>query len=98
MVDILFMRQFQVFLGCLALALVVAWLATRRARPDAPGWPVRLYLLFLSASNIPAVRRYADARKNFPRREQFLVTFFVCFFILFLAAVFTFDHCGRKGC
>ena len=92
--DVLAIRDVQVFLGSLVLGLCVACLSTRRYDPASPAWPVRLYLFVLLLG--PA-HRYARSRTTFSRREQFVTVFFVWFFIFFVIGVFLFS-CGRRAC
>ena|SRR5688572_25560574 len=85
-----------IFLCCVVLALLAAWLTVSGARPDSPAWPVRLYLYFFRSSGVPWFRRYPDTRTTFSRREQFLTSWFIWFFIFFVAAIYLFE-CHRRG-
>ena len=52
-------------------------------------WPMRLYLwLFRNSHGLPALRRYGESRTHAKFREQFVVSWFVWFFILFGLMVF----------
>ncbi|MGE5823486.1 MAG: hypothetical protein ACM36A_02720 [Bacteroidota bacterium] len=97
MTNILAERDVQLFLGCVVLALWLAWWTVVGARSEAPVWPIRVYLGLFRGSNFPGIADYAANRKSFSRREQYLASFFVWFFILFIAATFFFG-CGRRGC
>ena len=79
--------------GSLPLALVTV----ARQRAEKPVWPVRLYLFIFTMSIIPGARSYASSRKTFSLREQFVASWFVWFFILFLVLVFNWG-CPRRGC
>ncbi len=98
MQDLLAVRDVQLFLCCIVLALVIAWLTSPRQATETPVWPTRLYLLIIDMSNTIGIGQYSKTRKVFSRREQFLTTFFVWFFILFAAAVLVFGCSGRQGC
>jgi hypothetical protein len=78
MLELLALRDVQVFLGSIALALCIAWLTTRNLDPRAPVWPVRFYLFVLL---LGPLQHYARSRKVFTEREQFLACFFVWFFL-----------------
>ena len=94
MQEILAVRDVQIFIACIALALCIAWLTTRRFDSHRPIWPVRLYLFVLL---LGPLQHYARSRKVFSRREQFLASFFMWFFLLFIVAVVAFT-CGRRAC
>ena len=96
MEDIIPLHEVWIFLGCIILALGAAWVTVRDALPDAPVWPVRVYLWFFRRSNIAWFRRYPATRSTFSRREQFLTSFFIWFFIFFLVAIVAFE-CDRRG-
>jgi len=98
MQDLLAIRDVQLFIACIVLALVIAWLSSPRQATDVPVWPTRLYLLIIDMTNLPGIGEYSKSRRVFSRREQFLTTFFVWFFILFVASVFAFGCSGRRGC
>jgi hypothetical protein len=94
MLDLLAVRDVQIFVTCIAVALCIAWLATRKVSVKAPVWPVRFYLFVLLMGPL---QRYAKGRHEFSRREQFLASFAVWFFILFVVGIALFA-CGRRGC
>ena len=98
MQDLLAIRDVQLFAGCSVLALVIAWLSAPRHSTKVPVWPTRLYLLVIDMTNLIGIGEYSKTRKVFSRREQFLSTFFVWFFILFIAAEFAFGCGKRQGC
>jgi len=90
-------RDALIFLACVALALVLAWLSVRKARPDESPFAIRIYLFMMEVSNIPSLKEYAASHKQHSRREQFLASAFVWFFIFFVIAIFMFD-CPKRGC
>ena len=90
-------RDAQLFAGSGLVALIIAWLTAPSEATRIPVWPTRLYLFIIELARFPGLREYSDSRKMFSRREQFLTTFFVWFFVLFVASVVAFG-CGRQGC
>jgi hypothetical protein len=94
MMQVLGIREVQVFVTSILLGLGIAWLSSRSTKPTEPNWPTRLYVFILV---LGPMRRYAKSRTSFPAREQFLAAFFVWFFILFVAGV-TLLPCGRRAC
>ena len=98
MSEFLLIREVQLFLACVALALAIAWVSSPRSASSKPVWSTRLYLFVIERSNTPFLsKNYRESRNVYSRREQFLATFFIWFFLLFLVAVFAFG-CGRSGC
>lgn len=87
-------RDILVFVTSLIVGLVIAWLTTRNVDTRQPVWPVRFYLFILLMG--PA-RKYAESRSVFSKREQFLATFAVWFFLVFVLGIALFA-CGRHGC
>lgn len=98
MIDQPMVRDVVMLLGALILALPAGALTVRRATPELPAWPVRLYLLLFRINAIPWIRSYADRRRTFSRREQFLASSFVWFFIFFVSAAMAFGCNYRLGC
>src|SRR5687768_13570213 len=96
MADIFPINEIWIFLGCIVLALLAAWMTVSGARTDSPVWPVRVYLYFFRNSGLPWFRRYPETRTSFSRREQFLTSWFIWFFVFFFAAIFAFE-CNRRG-
>jgi hypothetical protein len=96
MTDIVPINEIWIFVGCIALAHAAAWATVAGAAPESPVWPVRVYIYLFRTSNVPWFRRYAGSRTSFPRREQFLTSFFIWFFIFFVIAIFAFE-CNRRG-
>jgi hypothetical protein len=68
--------------------LLVAWLATRSQNEVRPGPAVRIYAALFRATGIAKLREAADARTRFPKRESFLATWFLTFFVIFFFGVF----------
>lgn len=85
------------FLVAVAASFVLAIATIVRSSPEKTVWPMRLYQLILLVNPWPLVRRYAESRQSFALREQFLVSWFVWFFIVFVGLVF-FAGCPKHGC
>jgi len=62
---------------------LVAWWATRSSDETTPGPAVRLYASLFRATGVKKLRDAAESRKHFPRREAFLATWFLTFFVIF---------------
>jgi hypothetical protein len=77
------------------LLFAVATVLLRTA--ENPGWPIKLYLFIIDAAKFPGLRSYTSSRKSFSLREQFLASWFIWFFVLFLVFLF-FWGCSRRGC
>ena len=97
MQSILAIREIQLLVGSGFIALVIAWVTVPEKATHVPIWPTRLYLFLIRMASVPGLRGYSDSRKLFSRREQFLTSFFVWFFLLFVIGLYIFD-CGRHGC
>ena len=98
MQEFFLIREIQIFLACIALALGIAWLTSPRKASNIPAWPTRLYLTVIERSRTPLLsKNYRAGRTVYSRREQFLTTFFIWFFALLLLGMFVFG-CGLKGC
>jgi hypothetical protein len=63
--------------------LLVAWSATRSYDETTPGPAVRVYASLFRSTRVKKLRDAAESRKRFPRREAFLATWFLAFFVLF---------------
>jgi hypothetical protein len=63
--------------------LIVAWWATRSHDEETPGPAVRFYASLFRSMGVKRLRDAAEFRKRFPRREAFLATWFLTFFVLF---------------
>lgn len=97
MQSILAIREFQLLAGSGLIALVISWVTVPAKATHEPIWPTRFYLLVIRMASIPGLRGYSESRKLFSRREQFLTSFFIWFFLLFVIGLYIFD-CGRQGC
>jgi hypothetical protein len=68
--------------------LLVAWLATRSHDQSLPGPAVRIYAALFRSTGVQKLRVATDTRTRFPRREAFLATWFLAFFVIFAFGVF----------
>jgi hypothetical protein len=67
--------------------LLVAWWATRSYDDTTPGPAVRLYTSLFRSSGVAKLRDAAENRSRFPRREAFLASWFLTFFVIFCFGV-----------
>jgi hypothetical protein len=63
--------------------LLVAWWATRSHDDATSGPAVRLYGVLFHSTGVAKLRDVTDSRKRFPKREAFLATWFLAFFLIF---------------
>jgi hypothetical protein len=63
--------------------LLVAWWATRSYDDTTPGPAVRFYATLFRLTGVAKLRDAADARNRFPKREAFLTSWFLTFFVIF---------------
>jgi hypothetical protein len=96
MTQVPLINEVWIFLASLIGALPAAWLTVRHARPEYPAWPLRVYLYFFRHSGWAWFQRYPDTRQTFSRREQFLTSLFIWFFIFFVVAIIALG-CNRRG-
>ena len=82
---------------CIAAAVgaVVAALSVPKGASRRPVWAVRVYLAIFQF--FPGVRSAAN-RDSFSHREQFLATFFLVAFVVFVGAVLGFGCGYRSAC
>ena len=66
------------------IAAPIAWFSVRSNPENQPGWAVRIYSALFRASGVPEGRGRPAARPAYPRREAFLATWFLIFFVLFM--------------
>jgi hypothetical protein len=66
------------------VAALIAWLLVRSSSEDRPGWAVRIYAGLFRTSQVPGLEASVRGRRRFPRREAFLATWFIIFFVLFM--------------
>ena len=90
-------RDLLLFLIAVAVSFFLAMGTVIRSSPEKIVWPMRLYQLMLLTNPWPQIRRYAESRKTFALREQFLVSWLVWFFIVFIGLIF-FYGCRRHEC
>jgi len=67
--------------------LLVAWWATRSHDDSTPGPAVRLYASLFRSTGVAKLRDAADSKKRFPKREAFLASWFLTFFVIFAFGV-----------
>jgi hypothetical protein len=63
--------------------LLVAWWATRSYDDTTPGPAVRLYASLFRSTGVAKLRDAAESRNRFPKREAFLASWFLTFFVIF---------------
>jgi len=68
--------------------LLVAWWMTRSHDETMPGPAVRLYASLFRSTGVAKLRDAADSRKHFPKREAFLASWFLAFFVIFGFGIF----------
>jgi len=78
------------------IALIPAWLATRRFDPAQPGWAVRVYLALFSQVGLQRERDASATPPRYPVRESFLATWFLSFFILFGIGLFVWPEAASR--
>jgi hypothetical protein len=74
--------------GAALVAFIVAWLRTRRTNPSEPNLAVRIYGTLLRSAGIGTENEGQSEPRRYSRREAFLATWFLVFFVLFMLAVF----------
>jgi hypothetical protein len=77
-----------IFLVSAGVAALIASIGIRNVAEDRPGWAVRVYLGLFSAARSSMAQPSTGKRVSFPRREAFLATWFLVFFVLFLMGNF----------
>jgi hypothetical protein len=98
MPDTPFGRDVLVFGVALLFAMCAAFVATRSNSPESPVWPIRLWLWLFRNHAITWFKRYPEKRNTFSRREQFLATFFIWFFVAFAIGAAFLSCSYRTGC
>jgi hypothetical protein len=68
--------------------LLIAWWATRSYDDTTPGPAVRLYASLFRSTGVAKLRDATDSRQRFPKREAFLASWFLTFFLIFGFGVF----------
>ena len=87
-------REAWLLLSAIFGGLLLALIALKNFDEKNPVWPVLIYLALIDyALN----RDYIKQRKIFSYREQFVTSWFISFFVLFIFLVI-FYGCGRNGC
>ena len=93
-------RDVWLFLGAILGGALLAKLTLKNFDEKNPVWPVAIYLQLISNIDFLGFSiktGYDKKRKIFPYREQFVTSWFIWFFVLFILLVIFFG-CGRKGC
>ena len=93
-------REAWLFLCAIFGSLILAVVALKDFDEKNPVWTVAIYMHLISSIDFLGLSiktGYDKKRKIFPYREQFLTSWFVWFFVLFVLLVIFFG-CGRKGC
>ena len=68
--------------------LLVAWVSTRSHDESKPGPAVRVYGALFLSTGVEKLRVAADTQRRFPKREAFLATWFLTFFVIFGFGIF----------
>ena len=67
------------------IGLIVAAFSIRGLSPNSPNWAVRIYAALLSLPFPFGVNsKYRQSRRTFGRREAFLASWFLTFFVIFM--------------